>query len=122
MWRGRVSISRQRRIFDPSLLTTSRPPPRSYFESLPPRRICDSTSGPGPTNRAHAKVSSRERGCREGDQPVAPAGMEGRRVGMRNVSGQVLDSSRSLGMTGGYGWGPWDDGGEGAGRGGGCDG
>ena len=29
--------------------------PRSYFESLPPRRIYDSTSGP--TTRGYAKVS-----------------------------------------------------------------
>ena len=35
---------------------------RSYFNRVPPRRIYDSTSGPGPSCTDYAKVSSRERG------------------------------------------------------------
>ena len=62
--------------------------PRSYFESLPPRRIFDSTNGPA---RA---VDSR-----------SESGMTGVGVGIvkRGVMGQVLDPSRGLGMTGGVG-------------------
>ena len=63
-----LALSRLRRTYSPSrdpcvaadlchlaICFSPAPPPRSYFE-------CLSTSGPGPSSRGYAKVSSRERG------------------------------------------------------------